>query len=238
MATGSGTGEDGRLRRGVQFIRRHPGGLVVVAVLGLAVAGVLARTSEDSGDEASNGGPVHQPPSRSAADREDVASAPDTEGNAGEGSDATAGGEAPGGTGTTTTLTPPDVARPRPPVDLDVPPDGSDPVEVARWWTAAYVSYVGAEPGDELAKRLEPLTTASLRKDLASMPPGASYNEPIAIEGVTASQPVGAGAGNGSGDGQSRHMRVVVQTTGTVVVYNLVLELAPTGWQVGEATRL
>lgn len=232
MTIGSGTGEDGRLKRPIEFLRRHPGVFVVVAVLGLIVLGVLNRTAGDDGDDGRDGGPVHQPPSRSAEDDDEVV-ASDDDGGA---EDDAPRPDVPASSGaTTTTVAPPDVARPRPPVDLEAPPDGSDPVEVARWWAAVYVSYVGAEPGEDLARRLQPLTTSRLRQDLASMPPGASYNEPIPIEGVTTSGP--SGSGPGDTEGQQR-LRVVVETPGALVIYNLVLEHSAAGWQVGEATRL
>lgn len=233
MTTGSGTGGDGRLRRGAELLRRHPGAIVVVALLGLVVVGVLNRASDDgdSQDDRSDSA-VHQPPSRSAENSDHEALAAGNDANAEDGTTDPDGPDR--SVATTTTLVPPDVARPRPTVNVDAPPAGDDPVEVARWWAATYVAYVGAEPSKELAQRLEPLTTPSLRQDLATMPPGASYSEPIPIEGVTAREPA-----DDRGDSQDQQtMRAVVETPGALVVYSLVLERSPTGWQVGEATRL
>lgn len=248
MTTGSGTGGNGRLgrgegqrlRRAIEFLRRHPGAFVVVAALGLVVVGVLNRTSEDGGEDNRGGIPVQQPPSRSAEDSDEgveEVSASDDDGRA---ENAAPDPHVPGSSGaTTTTLFPPDVARPRPPVDLEAPPDGSDPVEVARWWTATYVAYIGAEPGNELAQRLERLTTARLRQDLASMPPGASYSDPIPIEGVTANEAALGDEGSSNVDGQSpQRMQVVVETPDTLVVYDIVMEHSAAGWQVDEVTLL
>ncbi|HEY8546856.1 MAG TPA: hypothetical protein VIL36_17470 [Acidimicrobiales bacterium] len=130
-----------------------------------------------------------------------------------------------------TTLTPPDVAHERPEVDLATPPPATDPVEVARWWAAVYAVHVGAEPPADLAARLAPLTTERYRQTLHQLPLAASYDAPLALAGATANE-VASGPG-------TRVVRVTVETSLALVVYDVHLTEGPPGtWLVNEAVRV
>jgi hypothetical protein len=157
----------------------------------------------------------------------DIGESPDGSSSSGTADD---GGEA------ATTLVPPDVDEPRATVDLATTPPEDDAVEVARWWAATYTAYIGAEAPDAVADRLAPTTTASLMAQLTAIPPAASYDAgPSVIEGVSHRAPVD------EADGTS--VRVTVETTGALVVYDLVLvaEAGSSGesrWLVDQAARL
>jgi hypothetical protein len=132
----------------------------------------------------------------------------------------------------TTTLAPPDVDEARAPIDLAEVPAGDDPVEVARWWAAAYTAYIGTDAPDALADRLSVTTTERLRVELAEIPPAASYDaEPAPIEGVSTRAPVE--------EGGHVQVRVTVETAGALTVYDLTLVADGRGrWLVDEAARL
>lgn len=235
-------------RRAVEFLRRHPGLVlvagVVVLVAGTAVNRVLdepisstsdenVQDEESSVDESGGDGSPSDEDGEAAADDEAAEDDGDAPGDTGAAASPSNGDRA-GDAGTTTTLVPPDVARPRPEVDLDAPPDGSDPVEVARWWAAVYVAYVGAEPPAELVDRLGPLTTRELQNDLRSMSSVASYSGPTPVEGVSAREP----AARGSTGQRGQNVWVTVETPGALVVYDVVLQRESGGWRVSEANRL
>lgn len=132
---------------------------------------------------------------------------------------------------TVTTLTPPDVAHERPEVDLAAPPTATDPVEVARWWAATYAVHVGSDEPADLAARLAPLTTERYRQTLAQVPPAASYDPPLELAGVTGNEVAG-----GTG---TKVVRVSVETTVALVVYDVTLTEGPPGsWLVSESVRV
>jgi hypothetical protein len=123
-----------------------------------------------------------------------------------------------------TTVAPADVDEPRGSVDLQAPPAGTDPVEVARWWAGSYTANVGALLPEALAERVAPASTPGLRAQLAAVPPAASYDpEPAEIAGVSNRAPVER-AGR-------IEVRVTVETAGALAVYDLTL--VPAGGSVG-----
>lgn len=125
---------------------------------------------------------------------------------------------------------PPDVARPRPPVDLAEPPDSTDPLEVARWWAGTHTAHEGAEPAAELADRLQTLTDTELVAELRAYPPAATYGDPTPVLGVSANEPVA--------NGSTHQLRVTVETPGALVVYDLELTQRQGRWLVHQATPL
>ncbi|HMG40555.1 MAG TPA: hypothetical protein VK611_04470 [Acidimicrobiales bacterium] len=199
---------------GARFFRRY--GRVLVAVVAFALIALAAlRGSGDHDTGTADEGP---PTGRPAGD--DVSSAPDSAAEAVDESSTTL-----------TTLTPPDVAHERPAVALDVVPGTGDPVEVARWWAATYAVYGGAEPPSALADRVAPLTAPAFLQSLRDVLPAASYDAPLELEGVTGNE-VAAGAG-------SKVVRVSVETTVALVIYDVTLTEAPPGsWLVSQASRV
>lgn len=132
---------------------------------------------------------------------------------------------------TLTTLTPPDVAHERPEVDLAAPPPAGDPIEVARWWAATYAVHVGAEAPADLAARLAPLTTERFRQTLGQVPLAASYDAPLELAGATGNEVAG-----GTG---TRIVRVSVETSVALIVYDVTLTEGPPGsWLVSESVRV
>lgn len=252
--------------RKVEFLRRHPGVVVVVAVVALAALGARYRstgegpgaTSEvagsavaveegagdrsDGSDADDQGGAGNSSGGGSAGDDESTSTSgegPD-DGASGQGGAGTEGGgthqAAEDATGETTAAdVPPDVAHPRPVVDLNRVPDGSDVAEVARWSAGVYTAYAGAEPGEELAGRLEERTTAELYAELASLPPPASYGQPVVIEGVSAGGPFVL---EQQDPGTERAVRVSVETPGALVVYEVALHETADGWLVTDLEAL
>lgn len=213
---------DGETREpagGARFLRRYA--RVLVAVVAFVLIGFAAlRGSDDhdtgTADEAGEEGP---PTGRPAGD--DVSTAPDSD----------AAPAADQSSTTLTTLTPPDVAHERPTVDLAVLPGGGEPIEVARWWAANYAVHVGAEPPAALADRLAPLTESSLLQSLRDVPPAASYDAPLELEGVTGNE-VAGGVG-------TKIVRVSVETTVALLVYDVTLTEAPPGsWLVTQTSRV
>ena len=203
---------------GARFVRRHGRVLVAAVAFGLIAIAALRGTDDHGTDTADDeaSGDEGPPTGRTAAD--DAPTAPDS-------------ADVDRSSTTLTTLTPPDVAHERPAVDLEVLPSGSDPVEVARWWAANYAVYVGAEAPAALADRLAPLTGSSLLQSLRAVPPAASYDAPLDVEGVTGNE-VAQGAG-------TKIVRVSVETTVALVVYDVTLTEAPPGsWLVSQASRV
>ena len=127
---------------------------------------------------------------------------------------------------------PPDVDEDdRPAVDLATPPPATDPVEVARWWAGTYTAYVGAGPPADLVARLADWTAPALLDELRTLPPAASYDPPLTIEGVSATELPASGGG--------RQLRVSVQTPLALVIYDMTLvQGSGGGWLVSEAARM
>ena len=188
-------------------------GLVVVL---FAFAALRGGDGGDGDDTSSPGGDPEEttPPAGGSTDEQPPASAPDD----------------PSAT-PLTTLTPPDVAHERPEVDLATPPPATDPVEVARWWAATYAVHVGAEPPADLVARLAPRTTERYRQTLGQVPLAASYDAPLELSGATGNE-VASGPG-------TRVVRVSVETTMALVVYDVHLTEGPPGtWLVSESLRV
>jgi hypothetical protein len=135
----------------------------------------------------------------------------------------------------TSSVAPPDVARPRPPVDLTRRPNPNDLVEVARWWVGTFVSYGAAEPAADTVARLRPFTTPALEQALLNVPPAASYDPPVQVAGVSALVDPGGGP-NTTVAGMARSV-VTAETPDAVVVYEVVTRLGAGGWQVDETRR-
>jgi hypothetical protein len=172
------------------------------------------------------GGDGDEDPAAPGTDDPDESIAPPA-GTGEEGTDPTV----PEPSTTLTTLTPPDVERERAPVDLATPPSGTDAVEVARWWAASYAVYGGAETPAALVTRLAPLTSDRYRQTLGLVPPAASYDAPLELEGATGTEIAG-----GSG---TRIIRVVVETSVALLVYDVTLTEDPPGsWLVSESVRV
>ncbi|HEV7762062.1 MAG TPA: hypothetical protein VGO78_23800 [Acidimicrobiales bacterium] len=154
---------------------------------------------------------------------------------------APAGTTAPGASEVTdpapsSTLVPQDVDTDRPPIDLTKPPVATDPVELARWWAGTYTMYIGAEPPVDLVARLSDWTAPGLLDQLRALPPAASYDAPLEIDGVSeVDLPAGTGAPAGS-----RQVRVSVQASVALVIYDMTLVPGGGGggWLVSEAARL
>jgi hypothetical protein len=223
--------------RTADYVRRHPGTIIVVAAASLVIVGGFAR----SGDSADDDGPADTTEQAEAATETDEADGLQDDGPTAESADANGSGvdpaapdATPGSEGTSeeaasTSNLPTDVAHPRPTVELDRPPDGSDPAEVARWWTAVYTSYVGAEPGRDLAERLEEHTTPDLQAELEAVRPPASYGTPVDIDGASSGGPFVNEQQNAADE---RTVRVTVESLGTVVVYDVALIATDGRWQV------
>jgi hypothetical protein len=200
-----------------RVLREHWRTLAIGLVVVLFAFAAMRGGDGDGGDAASSpGGSAEDtaPPAGGSTDEQPSASAP----------------EDPSST-PLTTLTPPDVAHERPEVDLATPPPATDPVEVARWWAATYAVHVGAEPPADLVARLAPLTTERYRQTLGQLPPAASYDAPLELSGATGNE-VASGPG-------TRVVRVSVETTVALVVYDVHLTEGPPGtWLVGESVRV
>lgn len=220
---GSGGGDDEARAAGPAgaggFLRRH--GRTLVAVVIVAIAGYAALAGP-GGSGGSDGDP-------------DDAGAGSTTTSPVEGS--TTATTAPGATEVTdpapsSTLVPPDIEEDRPAIDLTTPPPADDPVEVARWWAGTYTAYAGAEPPVDLVARLADWTAPGLLDDMRAVPPAASYDAPLAVDGVSeVDLPASAGAG--------RLLRVSVQTPVALVIYDMTLvQGSGGGWLVSEAARM
>jgi len=197
---------------GARFVQRN-GRLIAAVVVGALIAAAAWRGAGGGGDD---GGDGAGPPT----------------GRDGQGASTSLDGGSvttdPDGTETTeTTLTPPDVAHERPDVDLDAPPDGSDRVDVARWWTGVYVAYIGAEPPAKLADRLAPLSGPDVLAALRALPPAATYDPPLELQGVTATDEPGG-----------KVTRVSVESEAALVVYDVTLSQVQGRWRVDQATRV
>jgi len=188
-------------------------GLVVVV---FAFAALQGGGGGDGGPSESPGGSPEEtsPPAGGSTDEQPPPSAPEDP------------DETP-----LTTLTPPDVAHERPAVDLATPPPADDPVEVARWWAATYAVHVGAEPPADLVARLASLTTERYRQTMGQVPLAASYDAPLELSGATGNE-VATGPG-------TRQVRVLVETTVALLVYDVTLTEGPPGtWLVSESVRV
>jgi hypothetical protein len=194
---------------GARFVRRN-GRLILGVVVCALVAAAAWRGAGGGGDGDDDAGPPTGRDGQGASSSVDGGSV--TTDSAAE---------------TTVTLTPPDVAHERPDVDLDAPPDGSDRIEVARWWTAVYVAYIGAEPPTKLADRLAPLSGPDVLTALRALPPAASYDAPLELQGITATDEPGG-----------KVTRITVETDAALVVYDVTLSQAQGGWRVDQATRV
>jgi hypothetical protein len=213
----SGSDAKGRASAGGARFFRGNGRLVLLVVVAALVAYAALRGSGGSGPDA---GDDARPKGSSAVT------------TAGDGGTVSTD---PGDDSSGTTLVPPDVVHERTPVDLNAPPPGSDPTELARWWAAAYVAYIGAEPPTKLADRLASLTGNGLLAQLRALPPAASYDPPLTIVGASAEDVPGAGSGGGAG----RKVRVTVETEAALVLYDVTLsQAAAGGWRVDQATRV
>jgi hypothetical protein len=210
----------------VGFLRQHARTLIVVLVVAIVGYAALAgpggggSSDDDAAPAASTTAPADQ------ADPETTAPAGTTAPGATEVTD-----PAP-----TSTLVPQDVDTDRPPIDLTKPPAATDPVELARWWAGTYTMYIGAEPPVDLVARLSDWTAPGLLDQLGALPPAASYDAPLEIEGVSeVDLPAGTGAPAGS-----RQVRVSVQASAALVIYDMTLVPGGGGggWLVSEAARL
>lgn len=211
------------------FLRRHGRTLIVVVVV--AIAGYAALAGPGNGGGGSDGD-----------DRGSAGTAASTTAPAGDGSATVT--TAPAATevtdpAPTSTLVPSDVEDDRPVVDLATPPPAGDPVEVARWWAGTYTAYVGAEPPVDLVTRLADWTAPALLDELRALPPAASYDAPLAIDGVSEVDLPGTDDGGDAGAG-GRRLRVSVQTPIALVIYDMTLtrDSAGTRWLVSEAARM
>jgi len=226
----SNEGEDRAAAGGARFLRRHVRTLIVLVVVAVVAYAALAGPGNGGGGDGGSGD-----------DRDDAGSTAATTAPADPGQATTAppATDAPDATdpGPTTTLVPPDIEEDRPALDLAVPPPATDPVEVARWWAGTYTAYVGAGPPADLVARLTDWTTPALLDELGALPPAASYDAPLAIDGVSeidlpAATTGGAPAG-------SRQLRVSVQTPLALVIYDMTLVPGSGGrWLVSEAARI
>jgi hypothetical protein len=215
---------DDRTAGGAGFLRQHARTLIVVLVV--AIVGYAALAGPGGG-----GG----------SDDDDAAPAASTTAPADPETTAPPGTTAPGATeatdpAPTSTLVPPDVDTDRPPIDLTRPPVATDPVELARWWAGTYTMYIGAEPPVDLVARLSDWTSPGLLDQLRALPPAASYDPPLEIDGVSeVDLPAGTGAPAGS-----RQVRVSVQASAALVIYDMTLVPGGGGggWLVSGAARL
>lgn len=237
-----------RYRRAVRFMRRHPGLFVVAGVLASATFMVVNRGAAVlPGGTAAGDQPAGEDQTAVTAERDEQASRDEGSSGGRETSSATGqervDGEPGAGGGEGATNGPPgtaptDVAQPREPVDLERPPGGRDPVRTARWWAAVHAAYAGAEPGSDLAGRLAPLTTDALLAELAAVPPAASYQPALTIEGVSAQERASPAGGD------TAEVWVTVETQTALVVYVLHLKADVGGssdatvWVVSEADQL
>jgi hypothetical protein len=231
-------GDEGKGRAGEGaggFLRQHGRTLIVVVVVAIAAYAAFAGPGSDGGRD--DRGDAGSAATTTAADAGTSAPGDDT------------AGAAPGATevtdpASTSTLVPPDVENDRPAIDLANPPPPDDPVEVARWWAGTYTAYVGAEPPVDLVARVADRTAPALLDELRALPPAASYDAPLEVDGASAIDlPAGDGAGGGSGgsgDGAGgRRLRVSVQTPVALVVYDITLvQGREGGWLVSEAARV
>lgn len=242
--------------RKVELVRRHPGVLIVGAAICLAVVSGFYRSAPDGSAGASDAsdrteaGPGanadgdHRVDARSGAGDEGLHTGgagddggADGRGGADEASNDTAADDTASGDKPTptSTLVPPDVARPRPSVNLDQPPGRSDVAEVARWCAAVYAAYAGAEPGEELGDRLGELATAELRAELTDLPPPASYGPPVDIDGASAGGPF---VREDQDETIERTVRVSVETPDALVIYDVALVDTSGSWQVKQLEAL
>jgi len=213
-ADGRGSSDASRTERapagGARFVQRN-GRLIAGVVVCALIAAAAWRGASGGGDGGDDSGPPTGRDGQVASSSVDGSATTD-----------------PDGTETTeTTLTPPDVAHERPDVDLDAPPDGTDRIEVARWWAAVYVAYIGAEPPAKLADRLAPRSGPDVLAALRALPPAASYDPPLEPQGVTATDEPGG-----------KVTRVSVETDAALVLYDLTLSQVQGLWRVDQATRV
>lgn len=188
--------------------------IVVVAVVGAFVWAAL-RGSDGSG------GPSGEPSDTTSSEDDEAAG---TEPSPDDPADDAGDTQPPD--------VPADVEEERPDVDLAQPPDGADPVDVARWWGGTFVGHSGAEPPAALAERLAGVVTPELQAEMAAEPPAASYDEPTEIVGASAAASTTASTVAGS-----TAMRVTVETVGALLVYDVTLTQDAAGtWRVAEAT--
>jgi hypothetical protein len=220
-------GKDRAAAGAARFLRKNVRtvlALLVVAVVGYAA---LSRPGGRGGDNGSEG-------SSSASSETTTVTSP-TAGS----SDGTGGSASTAPTtaaGPATTLTPPDADTDRPAIDLTTTPPATDRIEVARWWGATYIAYSGAEPPAKLVDRLSAFTTPELLAQLRQLPLAASYDAPLAVDGVSAIELAPGAAGGPPGNKQ---VRVSVETPEALVIYDLTLVPGRSGgWLVGEATRV
>jgi hypothetical protein len=227
-------GEDRAAAGAARLLRRHGRTLIVVLVVVIAAYAAFAGPG--------NGGGGGGDGDRDRGDRDAAGSGAVTTADPGAATTAPAT-TAPGATevtdpAPTSTEVPPDVEEDRPAVDLATPPPATDPVEVARWWAATYTAYVGAGPPADLVERLADWTTPALLDELRALPPAASYDAPLAIDGVSeVDLPASAAGGAPAG---SRQLRVSVQTPVALVIYDMTLVQGSGGarWLVSEAARM
>lgn len=229
----------------VEAVRRHPGVLIVVVAVSMAVAGAVYRSQAESvtstsEQPASSGAPEDgstEADEASGDPAERGGTEPQSEDGTSDGTVGSAGTPTSGGWSEdeATDDIPPDVARPRPDIDLGQPPDGSDVAEVARWWAAVYTAYTGAEPGEDLVDRLGEHTSDSLQSELSDAPPPASYGSPVAIDGASAGGPL---VGEDQDEETERTVRVSVETPGALVVYDVVLVWTAGRWRVDDLEAL
>ena len=229
-------GKDRAAAGAARFFRQHARTLIVVLVVAIAAyaafAGPGSGGGSGNGDDAGSSAATTVPPDAGAD--EDAGAGGTTV--PGQGSVTTAAGStevtdpAP-----TSTLVPPEAEGDRPPIDLATPPPATDPVEVARWWAGTYTAYIGAEPPVDLVARLTDRTAPALLDELRALPPAASYDPPLEVDGVSeVDLPASAGAPAGS-----RQLRVSVQTPVALVIYDMTLvQGRGGGWLVSEAARV